>query len=308
MVLRFRILFSFMVMLVPSLPAIAQVRFGCTDPSEACATESREGLELRKEKIRELYRGLIYPFPLSVISGSVKVDHIFEETHVGGRVTPVGHFPGFEAAVEYFYGLAGAPGLRVENVKFDSLIAGDDKVGVEVHIFFCRLPDGGCDQTHPIGPSSFTLTQMGFFRFNKDNKIMSFDLSILNMGAAFDRTDDASRLKDIQQTGALLTIGFGTALPATCPTTFDDPSDYPPGFLFNPILPQPLRAFENCMGWMRKIPFGTSNRANADSFTCRQVHALLTPIRPEVHCPHTSPSGGHTCVEHSYASYYDEEY
>jgi hypothetical protein len=292
--LRLRVLSLFIVVFAFSLPATAQLKFGCSDLSEACATDNPEALELRRARIRELYNGLIYPFPQGVINGSVKVDHIFEQTHTRGRVTPAGHFPGFEAAVEYFYGLAGAPGLRVEKVTIESLISGEDKVAVEVHIFFCQLPDGGCDSTQAVGPSSFTLTQMGFFRFNYENKIVSFDLSILNMGAAVDPKNDAERLRTIQQTCALLTIGFGTALPATCPTTFDDP--------------QPLRAFENCMGFMRQIPYGTGNRANSDSFVCRQMHSLLTPIRPDVHCPHTSPLGGHTCVEHPYASFYDEEY
>jgi hypothetical protein len=297
-----------MVVLAPSLPAIAQVKLGCNDPSEACATESKETLELRKTKIRELYKDLVYPAPVAIISGSQKVDHIFEQAHVRGRVTPVGQFPGFEAAVEYFYGLASAPGLRVANVTIDSLIAGDDKVAVKVNIFFCQLPDGGCDPTQLNGPSSFTLTQTGFFRFNSDNKIISFDLSIQNLGAAFDPATDAARLKNIQQTCALLTIGFSTEFPATCPTTFDDPSDYPSDFLFNPTLPQPLRAFENCVGYMRQIPYGSWNRANSNTFVCRQIHSLLTPIRPEIHCPHTSPAGGHTCVDFPYSSYYDEEY
>ena len=303
-----RILFVLLAMFASSIPASAQLKFGCSDPSEACATATPEILELRKDRIRELYNGLLYPIPLSVINGSMKVDHIFEESHLRGRVTPVGTFPGFEAAVEYFYGLAGAPGLRVEKVSIDSVLAGEDKVAVKVNLFFCQLPDGGCDQTRAVGLSSFTLTQTGFYRFNSDNKIVSFDLTILNMGAILDPGDEAAKLKNIQQTCLLLTFGFFPNYAPTCPATFDDRSDYPSNFLFNPILPQPLRAFENCMGYMRQIPYGSWNRANSDTFVCRQLHSLLTPLRPEIHCPHTSPSGGHTCVDHSYASFYEEEF
>ncbi len=302
-------LFFCTVMLVSSWAMAARLKFGCDDPADACATKSQATLKRRQDKIRKLYNDLIYPTPLAIISGQQSPDDLFEKSVIRGRVTPVGQFSDFEGVVEYFYGLAGAPGTRVENVTIKSLIAGDDKAAVQVDIFFCQLPAGGCDPTQVIGPTSFTLTQTGFFRFNGDDKIISFDLSILNLGAALDPLDSAQRLANIQRTCGLVTIGIPNVLPATCPTTFDDPSDYPSTFQFNSNLPPQQRAFGNCVAFMSTaIPYGSWNRANSNTFVCRELHSLLTPLRPQIHCPHTSPDGGHMCMDFPYASFYEEEF
>src|SRR5262249_27229683 len=74
------------------------------------------------------------------------------------------------------------------------------------------------------------------------------------------------------------------------------------GYQFNPGLPLP--AFSNCVAFMHSIPYGSWNRANSNTVVCRQLHSLLTPLRPQVHCPHTSPTGGMTCVDFPYSSFY----
>jgi hypothetical protein len=295
----------------------------CPDPSKPCSSRSPEVQHLRRDKVMKIYNYLIYPTPLRILSTppQLSVDDLFEQAYISGRVTPIGEFPGFVVAQEYFYGLASA-NTRVEYVSFTSLVASDDRVGVQVNIFFCQQASPCANG--PVGQKpgyGYTLTQTGFFIFNGNNRVIAFDLSILNLGAAVDPTTDQQRESAILQTCGLLTLFPNTRLngaPGTCTNTFGLASSYPGGnavsnYTYNPSLNIPFPgvsnttgpAFSNCVAFMHTIPYGSWNRANSNTFVCRQLHSLLTLFRPDIHCPHTSPNGAMTCVDFPYASFYD---
>lgn len=273
------------------------------------ATRDPRVLALRERQVRRIYENLVFPTPIAILTGAQSVDDIFEREVVKGRVTPVGSFLDFNAVVEYFYALAVTPGSQVQNVTFRSLFAGDDKVAVAVDIFFCRAPDQQCDPSVPVSATSQTLTQVGFFQFNKENRVVSMDLNILNLGAASDPPNDPAahaaaianvctaltRIHVEPTTGAVVNGG-------TCTSYFDSADDFSSGFVLS------ADPYENCVNFMQSIPYGTWDRANSNSVTCRQLHTLLTAIDPEMHCPHASPSGGGKCIDHTYASYYDEDF
>ena len=288
-------------------PAAAEDEEPCHDLSLPCSTHSEARLLLRKQKVTTVYEDLLYPTPLLINSGRLPVTDLFDSTNVRGRVTPLGQFPGFESAREYFYGLAAT--ARVENISFVSLVASGAQVGVQVNIFFCSQAQpcaGG-----PVGKKAgygYTLTQTGFFTFNGADRIIAFDLSILNLGAAVDAATPADQEAQIQQTCALLTVvpNPQDGGPGTCGPTFADAASYAntnplSNYQFDPSA----GAFGNCVGFMHSIPFGSWNRANSNTFVCRELHSLLTLYRPAVHCPHTSPAGGMTCIEFPYDSFYD---
>jgi hypothetical protein len=297
----------------------------CPDPSKPCPSRNPEIQRIRRDKVTKVYTDLIYPTPLRILSTPPQVDvsNLFEQAYIQGRVTPAGEFDGFVLAEEYFYGLASA-GARVEFVNFTSLISSDDKVGVQVDIFFCQQASPCTDG--PVGQKAgygYTLTQTGFFTFNGNNKIITFDLSILNLGAAVDPTTDQQREAAILQTCGLLTL-FPNSMngqPGTCTATFGSASSYPGGnavsnYTYNPSLNIPYPgvsnttgpAFSNCVAFMHTVPYGSWNRANSNTFVCRQLHSLLTVWRPDIHCPHTSPNGAMTCVDFPYASFYDTSF
>src|SRR5262249_36555743 len=193
-----------------------------------------------------------------------------------GRGERVGHVQDEQAVNEYFFGLAATPTSRVTTVTFRSLAVSGDKVAVEVDVHFEKLAGGG-----------FTLRQTGFFTFNDDDLVSSFDLSILNLGAAVNPTSDAEREASIQGVCAVLTTGVpGQA--ATCPGEY--------------------ASFMDCVNFMHTVPYGTWDRANSNTFVCRQFHTLLTPFRPDVHCPHAGKTGGGMCVDFTYQSFFDEEF
>jgi hypothetical protein len=258
-----------------------------------------------------VYQDLLFPTPVLINSGRLPVTDLFDSANVRGRVTPIGQFPGFESAREYFYGLAAA-NTRVENIRIVSLVASDAQVGVQVNIFFCSQAQPCA--AGPVGKKDgygYTLTQTGFFTFNGADRIIAFDLSILNLGAAVDAATPADQELQIQQTCALLTVvpNPQDGGPGTCGPTFADSASYAntnplSNYQFNPSA----GAFGNCVGFMHSIPFGSWNRANSNTFVCRELHSLLTLYRPAVHCPHTSPAGGMTCIDFPYDSFYNTSF
>ena len=241
---------------------------------------------VRSARIQELFDTLIAPKAMQVILGLHSVDHILDAT-VEGRVTPVGVFHDREGVNEYFYGLASTPASLVVAVAFRSLVASGGKVAVEVDVTFDR-------PARPPADRFQTIRITGFFTFNRHNRVVSFDLAILNLGAALNPTTDAERTANITNICALLTLGI-LGRPATCLGTFS--SD-----------PNPQVQFGACVAFMQSIPYGTWDRANSNTFVCRHLHALMTPFRPDVHCPHCSPGGGATCIDFPYDSFFDQEF
>ena len=62
------------------------------------------------------------------------------------------------------------------------------------------------------------------------------------------------------------------------------------------------------INFMKSIAYGTWNRANANSYVCRQYHSLFTPYRPEVWCPVIGKTGAGVCVDVPYNSFYAESF
>jgi hypothetical protein len=230
----------------------------------------------RTRKVKRLYTDLIFPIPTLILAGRVSVENIFDPT-VRGRVTPVGQFDHSEAVNEYFFALASTPLSRVTSVAFPSLVTQGDKVAVEVDIQFKGKPP----------TPDFKLRQTGFFTFNEEDRIVSFDLTILNLGAAVNPKSDAEKEANIANVCGVLTVGV-SGLPPTCPGEYAD--------------------FDECVAFMRSIPYGSWDRANSNTAVCRQLHTLLTPYRPEVHCPHAGKTGGGMCVDFPYESFFEKEF
>jgi hypothetical protein len=235
----------------------------------------------RADRIHELYDDLVSPTPTLILTGQRSVAHIFDPA-VMGRVTPAGEFHDSEAVNEYFFGLATTPTSHVTSTTMQSLAVSGDKVAVEVDIRFVRADTTG-----------FTLRQTGFFTFNDDDRVTSFDLSILNLGAAVNPHSVAEQEANIQGVCAVLT-GVIPQQPATCSGTYAGAT--------------PQQQFGACLAFMHSIPYGTWDRANSNTVVCRQLHTLLTPFRPAVHCPHAGPTGGHACIDFTYESFFDHEF
>lgn len=276
--------------------------FASTDPAV---------LEARKAVIRKLYKGLVYPNPIQVLNGNEPVDDIFEKQVIQGRVLPAGSYNNFASATEYFYALAQTPVKHVDKVTFKTLMADGEHVAVRVDLHFCGAPFDDCQMDLPNAGQGITVTEEGFFTFNEFNRIISFDLIIPNAGAAFDAPDTKKDHDSaiLQLCVALTVVNqnplTGEALKdGSCHSYFATPDKFP--------APDASKygnnAFFNCVTFMHSIPFGSWNRANSNSVVCRQLHTLLTPYRPDEHCPHTSADGGGTCIDFPYSDFYDHDF
>lgn len=278
------------------------------NPAVACATSSEAKQKKRKDVIKKLYQELIYPAPKAVLADPNNANDIFEHSVIRGRVTPAGEYDDFEGAVEYFYGLALTPQSRVDGIKVRSIVASDAKVAIEVDLHFCQAPYTGCDVNIPHEGNNRTIRQTGFYTFNAHNKVISFDLTILNLGKYADvYTEEEKTANIIGVCTVLTTAHFNVvteqiAMGGTCTSDFDGAEDFAPGF---PVVDGD--AMTNCVAFMKSIPYGTWDQAASNTFTCRSLHSLLTPLRP-IHCAHTNYTGGGKCVEHPYSDFFKNEY
>jgi hypothetical protein len=112
------------------------------------------------------------------------------------------------------------------------------------------------------------------------------DLAILNAGAALDPRSDGERALRLQ--------GVCLLAATNCPGEFHGDTTGAKA--------------ADCVAFMQTKPYGSWNRANSDTVTCREAHSILTSLRPEVHCPHVGKTAGMVCVDVSYASYFDTRY
>lgn len=258
----------------------ALLAFSPLASSQQCDTLSASATT-KLAKVDKLYHLLISPCPVIIMTqGLNAVSDIFD-SNVKGRVTPAGTFLDSQAVLEYFFGLAVTPGSMVTAVDLKILMESGNRVAVRADITF--------DARGTPSGRIFTLTQTGFFTFSDTGKIAAFDLTILNLGAAVDPRSSLEAVQNILGVCTLLTMGFG-AQPATCPGEFSGPNA--------------TTKFQNCVQFMNSIPYGSWNRANSNTFVCRQLHSLLTPFRPDVHCSHVGKTGGDSCIDFPYESFY----
>jgi len=222
-----------------------------------------------------LYSQLIYPTPLMIVMNPNLTRGLFAE-NIRGRITPVGDFNDLEGTIEYFYALAAAPGGSVESVSFVDLTSENYTVSFRVDILF--------NTTTISGPQFYNLTETGFFFFNEDGLIRSYDLSILRLG----------KYGDVSTVAHPLYIGQVCAV-----------ADM---FCNNGTTFQQYNSTESCLGFLNSIPFGSWNDASSNTVVCRVLHSILVPFRAEHHCPHIGPTGGQKCVDVSYESWYEENY
>jgi hypothetical protein len=224
--------------------------------------------------VLDIYQGLLENGPTLVVTGQRDLSHIFAP-NVKGRVSPVGDFHDFEGVVEYFYGLIAAGGTKVPQVIFPYLYQAEgDRVAVRVDIML-----------NGTSRPPYNLTETGWFKFNDQDLVEAFDLAILNIGAAIDPP----------------VAGQATTINRVCATLLSTPGNCVPG-----TYDGSYANMNDCVTFLQSIPFGSWNRANSNTVTCRLLHSILTIFRPQVHCPHSGKTGGGKCVDVPYTSYYNE--
>lgn len=236
--------------------------------------------EANKETIRRLWDSLIGDTPLQIVITG-EVPDVFAQD-VRGRVSPVGVYEDLAGTIEYVYGLGGAAVIpmmnEVSEVNFIYLLADENTVSARVDLTYS-------DSTFPEAPPrDYNLTMLGFFRFNDEGTVQSYDISALNLGRTLDHPEPLREQFIQTQCGAIQIFCTGSN--------------------------QVYNSTEECIGFMSSIPFGTYDQARSNSVVCRSIHLGLAYFRPDVHCPHVSPGGGEKCIElpADNALYYEYEF
>jgi len=236
--------------------------------------------------------------------------------NVKSRISPAGAFNGFEGVVEYFYGFVANPGTFVVNITINSISSTGNKVGAKATLF---LRNDAYTQTNGHPPQFWNLSLFTFFTFDQNDKISSIDVSVPNLGVLLDipdipgdPTNTFIRQGIIQYTCQVLTLPNelnGNATQGTCgaKNLYPQPRNIVISATNPPQVAIPNQ-FLNCVDFMNSIPYGSRNRMNDNNFVCRNLHMLLTPYGPDLHCPHCSPSGGDSCIPFTYESFFQVEY
>jgi hypothetical protein len=245
--------------------------------------------EILKEKVTQVYQRMVYPISKSMISGQISAANLFS-SDVNIRATPWANFYGYQSVLEFFYGMNSFVLDQTRNVTISKLTCEGNRVSVQTTITNNFLPG------YPM-PPLYNITQVGEFTFDSSNLIISAEISILNPGALLD--------------GPPVATYRDAAIANTC-GTFTGPSTY--SLNPNGTCPEQFNGSTNeerkqdCINFMKSIAYGTWNRANANSYICRQYHSLFTPYRPEVWCPVIGKTGAGVCVDVPYNSFYAESF
>jgi len=268
----------------------------CINPVVAANADfEAQRCERLKAKVSRLYALTVWPNPIAVLSGQIKLDDVFHPD-ASARITPLGVYHGIVGVEEYFYGLPSSPQTNIRSINIPWIACEGLKVSVLVDFLF--------NSSTGIPAWTWNLTEHGLFTFNEAELVVNTEGVITNLGAIVNARDTEIQPGvvipkavvyegGIQGICALMTVGVplpdGTFLPPTCtgPNKNYD-------------------SFEDCVQFMHSIPEGTWDRANSNTYTCRQLHSILTSWRPEVHCAHAGKTGGEKCRDFSYSSYYTD--
>jgi len=251
-----------------------------------------------KASVITFFNNTIFPTPFLILqSGGLSLKNTLVASNVRARLSPAGAFDEFEGVIEYFYGFVANPGFSVRSVDYVSIAATGNTVAAKVNLF---IQNDNWERTASHPPLFFNISLFSFFTFNNQDLIQSIDISCPNLGKLLDIEDPALRNQIIIFTCTVLTQPTpltNNRVGGSCgfKNVFLGGTNY-------------TAQYENCIAVMQSKPYGSRDRMNADNFVCRQVHSLLTPYGPDIHCPHTSQSGGGACIEFSYDSFFQKNY
>ncbi|CAK1361839.1 hypothetical protein CB0940_02835 [Cercospora beticola] len=250
------------------------------------------------QTIREIYNLTVYPNNAQIVAqgASAVPPHLFAD-QATGRVSPVGNFTGFDDSIEYFFSLAPTPqgsnGVAFYRSEVLEFTSGCPEVAASLVYFRAGHVDPQTlelDTTKPVS----TLSQVAFWRFDDDGKVLKYHAWIPNLEAWTNAANGIDFGNPLVQNGTTQQLCAG--IQQTC--TGEN---------------QQYTSTEDCIAQLSAKPFGSFDEAWGDNVVCRVIHVILTKVRPQVHCPHVGPLGGSPpdnwkCVNIDYSEeYFDDD-
>lgn len=260
-------------------------------PAAAAEVYAETLCESYKAKVDQVYQYVVYPRNLGILTNQLTLSNLFSNNTVA-RISPVGQFDDFEGVIEYFYGLAVLPQNSVYNVVNRYSVCEGNKVMVRYDLWFNQ-------SGNPVSRVPYVnVTHFGRFNFDQNGLINQTDIVFPNLGAGVDTIDDGTLIPLELEPGVVVNLTKPVySIYGTC------------SILVQTCVGANLQydSFEACVGFMLSIDYGTFDRAFSNTYVCRSVHALLTLLRPQIHCPHAGPTGGGICVDTPYEIFYTDD-
>eukprot|EP01098_Paradermamoeba_levis_P009501 TRINITY_DN3969_c0_g2_i1.p1 TRINITY_DN3969_c0_g2~~TRINITY_DN3969_c0_g2_i1.p1 ORF type:complete len:324 (-),score=113.86 TRINITY_DN3969_c0_g2_i1:137-1108(-) len=237
-----------------------------------------------KKAVKSVYNMTIWPNNEYYIKGG-KLPNVLS-TKICGRVHPFGKHCEPLGVAEYFYG------LTPNNITFDTFPS-VFILDVMMTKFFVDVETKTAFSTinYVCGPLNrayiINATQVGTFRFDKDDKIVEFDLWNPLYSANTRR-------------------GINYSDPTYRATLYNQTCDRHSRFCVGPN--KQYESVAACVNFLKTIPFGEPDVFTANNVLCRNQHATLIQLRPEVHCAHIGPTGGDFCRDEPFNDFFQVPY
>ncbi|KAJ7749761.1 hypothetical protein B0H14DRAFT_2982752 [Mycena olivaceomarginata] len=244
------------------------------------------------ETIQKIYNLTVFPANAKIITeGAPAVPSGLFNENATGRVTPVGEFFGFQDSFEYFFGLAPLPfGVPPNGAITNATLVEFTSGCPEVAASTVYLNVSTINPDNSTGPFIAVLKQVAFWRFDAEGAVLKYDAWIPNL----DPFTNLLHGFDSNSVAGMTNIigGICQLQETTCVGN---------NAVYNGV--------NDCVQTLTAKPFGRSDEAWGDNVVCRQIHVLLTKIRPEVHCAHVGPTGGGKCIDVAYNDvYFNDEF
>ncbi|KJX94040.1 hypothetical protein TI39_contig4223g00007 [Zymoseptoria brevis] len=268
--------------------------------STACAQEPRNETDYvarNLQTIQKIYNLTVYPNNVPIQkNGSSAVPPGLFNPNATGRVSPVGNFSGFADSIEYFFALAPSPqnfnGLAFHAADVVEFTSGCPEVASSVVYLRTHKVDPKTGEVDKSQKTS-TLAQVAFWRFDENGAVMYYHAWIPQLQLWIEAATGID-FKNVVIQKAVSTV--------LCPQIQDRCKG----------KDQQYTNVATCAAFLNLKPFGSFDEVWGDNVVCRQIHLLLTGVRPDVHCPHVGPKGGSKsagfkCVDVNYSQdYFDD--
>ncbi|EKG20842.1 hypothetical protein MPH_01825 [Macrophomina phaseolina MS6] len=248
--------------------------------------------------IRSIYNITVYPNNLPIIQkGASAVPSGLFNKNAAGRISPVGNFTGFDDSIEYFFALAPTPDTNPGKVAiYEAQLVEFTSGCPEVASSLVYLRTGVIDKkTNKVDLSkpTTTLAQVAFWKFDDQGAVLNYHAWIPNL----------QTWTEVGNNVDFDNVVIQKAVPVQlCPQIMQNCKGDN----------QQYSSVATCVAALELKPFGSFDEAWGDNIVCREIHVLLTKVRPEVHCPHVGPKGGSPpdnwkCVDIDYSvDYFDD--
>jgi hypothetical protein len=242
------------------------------------------------KKLWQLQKNLLdkFIYPNNIQEAKSINSTVFAE-NVIGRVDVTRDFVGRELNTEYIFGLfaslaesgdtnfLGIP-ISYEIIHFaasQNVVASSAIVMFKFSTFDMVVP----------------VEQIGFMTFNALGQVSQYDVTFrwfdFLQASIIERAMQMLNISSVADVISFFTLKFATAI---C----DTHDKYCTGS---------NKQYVNhaaCMDFLtHQIRFGASFELGRNTLQCRNLHQIMLPLRPSVHCPHIGPTGGGMCADDS---------